>query len=226
VDVLTSSSIDVSEIGRIDITLDGQVVETITRDQLVNGPLGLQFTGTLIRLDVTPSAQNLVNAAVYFTDGVKSGEVDLLIASALNNTSVVSNGTTSNVTFGAFSTFFDADAIGASNVNLLANNLGNNIVATNTGGSFSLFGGDDFILSSQTAGSTIDRVIDGGDGFDVVQYVENFIQNAASKIGNVLKIGSNSDTLSNVEEVRFADAILDVESFSVRFLTTGTDDSD
>ena len=92
-DVLTGSSVDVSEIDRIEITLAGQVVETITPDQLVNGPLGLQYTGTLSGLDVGASAQNLVNATVYLINGAVSGEAELSIVSALNDTSVISNGT-------------------------------------------------------------------------------------------------------------------------------------
>ena len=220
VNVLTGSSVDVSEIDRIEITLAGQIVETITPDQLVNGPLGLQYTGTLSGLDVSASAQNLVNATVYLTNGALSGEVELSIASALNDTSVVSNGTITNVIFGALSTFFDADASGAQNVSLLGNNLDNNIVATNIGGTFSTFGGDDIFFLGDYANSTVDRVIDGGEGYDVIEYVGNYIQSLVNKIGNVIKVGSNTDTITNVEEIRFSDAVLDTANFTITYLNT------
>lgn len=219
-DVLTGSSVDVTDIDRIEITLDGQVVETITPDQLVNGPLGLQYTGTLSGLDVSASAQNLVHATVYLTNGAVSGEAELSIASALNGTTIVSDGSSEKVTFGALTTTFDADTSGASNINLLGNNLDNSITATNVGGTFSTFGGNDFFSLGDYANSTVDRVIDGGAGYDIIEYAGNYIQSLVNKVGNVIKIGSNTDTISSVEEIRFDNAVLYTATFSVTFLNS------
>ena len=219
VDVLTGSSVDVSDIDRIEITLKGRNVETIMPDQLVNGPLGLQFNGILSGLDVSHSAENLVTATVYLNDGTQSGVAELSIASAFNDTSVNTVGTTSEVKFGAFSTSFDADSTGSTNINLLGNNLGNTISAFNVGGTFSTYGGDDTFLLGNYPNST-DRVIDGGDGFDVVEYIGDYVQGLVNKVGNIIKIGTNTDTLSNIEEVRFDNATLNTETFTVTFLNS------
>ena len=64
------------DIDRIEITLDGTLVETITPDQLVNGPLGLQYTGTVSGLDASSAAQNPVKATVYLSNGTVSGEAE------------------------------------------------------------------------------------------------------------------------------------------------------
>lgn len=227
--VLAGSSVDATKIDRIEITLNGNILETIASDQLTNGPLGLQFTGKISGLDVTQGAKNQISAIVYLTDGTQSGIAELSIASALNDTSVITNGTTSEIKFGALNTTFDADLIGATTVNLLGNNLDNTIKAFNVGGTFSSFDGNDTFLLGNYPNST-DRVIDGGDGFDVVVYTGNFIQSLVNKVGNIIKIGTNTDTLSNIEKVRFDDAILDTETFKVSYLNSspiiGTSSSD
>ena len=88
-------------------------------------------------------------------------------------------------------------------------------MSSNVGGTFSTFGGNDFFSLGDYANSTVDRVIDGGSGYDIIQYTGNFIQSLVSKVGNVIKIGSNTDTLTNVEEIRFDDAVLDTATFTV-----------
>ena len=93
VDVLTSSSVNSNEIDRVEITLDGVLVETISASQLSDGPLGLQYKGSVSGLDVSAGATNKLEATVYLKDGTLSGDTDLSIASALeNDTSVTPNG--------------------------------------------------------------------------------------------------------------------------------------
>ncbi len=215
VDVLTGSGASLDEIDVIAISVDGNVVDFITPDQLVDGPLGLQYTGSISGLDITPDATNEVTATVFLkgVDGAK-GNTTLSIASAFGDTTVTQSGNEAQVVLSAFSTSYNADEGGTPNVNLLANNLNNEVVATNTGGTFSLYDGDDYFLSSQAAGSTIDRVIDGGDGYDVVEYLEEFVSGFVEKLSGFIRVGFNSDTLSNVEEIHFANGIMEVSSFT------------
>ncbi len=216
--VLTGSSIDPAEIDRIEIYLDGQLVETIDSSQLTDSPLGLQFTGSLSGLDTGDGAVNVITAKVYIDDGAFGGEAEISVASALNETSVTEDNGTTNVIFGAFDTTFDAGSLGIVNVSLLGNDLDNTILAEGAGGTFRSFGGNDLFLLGNHALSTVDRVIDGGSGFDIVSYTSSFIADLVEKVGSVLKIGANTDSLTNVEEVHFADAILDVETLNVTFV--------
>jgi hypothetical protein len=225
VDVLTGSGASADEIDGIAISVDGNVVDFITPDQLVDGPLGFQYTGTVSGLDISPDAQNEVTATVFLkdVDGAK-GSTTLSIGSAFGDTTVTQSGDEAQVVLSAFDTSYNADDGGTPNVKLLANNLNNEIIAANTGGTFSLYDGDDYLLSSQMVGSTIDRVIDGGDGYDVVEYREEFVYDFAVKQSGFIRVGFNSDTLSNVEEIRFANGNLLTDSFT--FQIEGTDDSD
>ena len=51
----------------VNIMVDGEVVETVTPDQLTDSPLGLTYEGTVENLDVSIDAENIITAEVVFT---------------------------------------------------------------------------------------------------------------------------------------------------------------
>ncbi|MGF1456366.1 MAG: cellulose binding domain-containing protein [Alphaproteobacteria bacterium] len=63
---LTGSFIDPVTVDRLELSVNGVVVQTLTRDDLVETPFGLNFTATLSGLDV--NADDTVSAQVFFTD--------------------------------------------------------------------------------------------------------------------------------------------------------------
>lgn len=73
--------------------------------------------------------------------------------------------------------------------------LGNDVVDAGAG--------DDTIF-----GGGGDNEIDGGDGIDTVIYSGNQSEFKIEKIGDVIKVGSNTDTLSNVEFLSFDDGTI------------------
>lgn len=212
VDILTGSSVDADEIDRIEISLDGVLSKTVNADQLVNGPLGLQFTGTIDGLDISAGAINEISAVVFLKDGTQAGQTKTSVASALNGTSTSTSGDTLQVKFGASSKKFDVDKSGANKVELLGNDIDNVLISKNVGGTFTTFGGDDIFKLGEIRTSTPDRVIDGGEGFDIIEYDSTYSSAQVTGVGSVLRIGFNTDTITNVEEIHFSDGILDVET--------------
>ena len=55
-------------VASVNILLDGEVVETVTPDQLTDSPLGLTYEGSIDELDVSIDAENVITAEVVFTD--------------------------------------------------------------------------------------------------------------------------------------------------------------
>jgi len=53
----------------VNILLDGEIVETLTPDQLTDTPLGLTYEGTIDELDVSLDAENIITTEVIFTPG-------------------------------------------------------------------------------------------------------------------------------------------------------------
>ncbi|MCJ8280880.1 MAG: DUF4114 domain-containing protein, partial [Rivularia sp. ALOHA_DT_140] len=85
--------------------------------------------------------------------------------------------------------------------------LGNDIVDAGEG--------DDTIFGGQG-----DNEIDGGDGVDTVVYSGNRSEFKIEKIGDVIKVGNNTDTLTNVEFLSFDDATISTQNL---ILTTDID---
>ncbi|MDJ0594114.1 MAG: hypothetical protein QNJ72_29750 [Pleurocapsa sp. MO_226.B13] len=56
-----------SDVELVNILVDGQVVDTITPDQLTDSPLGLTYSGSVENLDVSVDAENIITAEVVFT---------------------------------------------------------------------------------------------------------------------------------------------------------------
>ncbi|GAB1542225.1 hypothetical protein NUACC21_48990 [Scytonema sp. NUACC21] len=84
-----NSGFSADDIAKIDILVDGIVVETIQSDQLVDSALGLSFSGSIENLSVALDAQNKVTAEVFFTKGTPSAKVDFIVGSG-NETYIAS----------------------------------------------------------------------------------------------------------------------------------------
>lgn len=74
-----NSGFSADDIAKIDILVDGIVVETIQSDQLVDSALGLSFSGSVENLSVAIDAQNKVTAEVFFSNGTPSAKVDFTV---------------------------------------------------------------------------------------------------------------------------------------------------
>jgi hypothetical protein len=81
---------------------------------------------------------------------------------------------------------------------------GNNII--NAGA------GDDIIAGSGLAGT--DNQIDGGEGFDTVTYEGDLANFSVTLKDGIVKVGSNTDTLTNVEQLQFTDQSILVENLA------------
>ena len=92
--------------------------------------------------------------------------------------------------------------------------------------------GNDIIIGD--AQSTDDNQIDGGDGFDIVIFngnSNNFVITVLDAANRIIQVGSNSDTLVNVEQLEFTDGTIVVDEFiedtdPTSNLVTGTPGAD
>ena len=209
----TTSGFNRDDIERVDIILDtntddnveGNVIETIQPDDLLDGPLGLQFSDSLEGLDVAVDAQNEVSAEVFFNDG-RNTTVDFIVTAGQGIGSPTEGD--DDIRMGA--TEREIDALGG-NDRVLGNRLANTI----RGGS-----GDDEIIGSDGDDIIIpgegDDLIDGGEGIDTVVYSGTQEEEGGIRqIGEIIEVGGNTDTLINVEFVQFADGRVDTSDLSV-----------
>lgn len=207
----TSSGLSRDDITEVNIILDtdaddgieGTVVQTLQPDQLEDSPLGLQFTDSIDNLDVALDAENIVTAEVVFNDGRPNATVDFTVTAGQG----IGSGTDGddNIRLGAIDTDVSA---GAGNDKVVGNRLANTI----DGGS-----GDDELIGSDGDDTFIpgegDDLIDGGDGVDTVVYSGTLEEEGgAIRIGEVIEVGGNTDTLVNVELIQFADVRLNTET--------------
>lgn len=200
----TSSEIQKADVDRIVVTMDGQVIETILGSQLNDTGLGLSFAGSADSLNTSPGALNELAAQVFFVDpSVPTTNVTFQIASG---------STIGNV--GSATEGNDVIHLGASQTSIAAGD-GSDSVSGNffentidTGGGndrIQAFGGNDTIIIGDNITGVDDNIIDGGSGIDTVRYSGNRADYPITKIGNVVKVGNGTDTLTNVEFVEFDD---------------------
>ena len=76
---LSAATIDPDTIDRIDVKLEGSVVDTIFPGMLVGDTLGLSFEGTIEGLEVTPTAENEILFELVFNDGTPTVSLDYQI---------------------------------------------------------------------------------------------------------------------------------------------------
>ncbi|MEE4209276.1 MAG: DUF4114 domain-containing protein [Parvularcula sp.] len=223
-DALAGSSVDPTDLDRIELSLNGTLIETIFPDQLQSGSLGLTYTGQITGLDTSSTGGNAVIATIFRADGTEIGSAATQIAPVTRTARETTENGVTEIVFGALTSGYEA--LAGQTINLTANDLDNDIVVEDAEGSISAMGGADTIRLGAFARTTVDRIVDGGDGFDRVIYKGNYEASAIARVGALLQVGSNTDFLSNVEEVVFDDAVLDVGTMTVslREIYEGTND--
>ena len=207
-----SSDFSREDIAQVNIILDtdakdnveGNIVKTILPDELeIDALNGLKFTGSVDDLDVAIDAENTVTAQVVFNDGRLNTFVDFIVTAGQGIGSATEGD--DDIRLGATEKEVDA---GAGNDRVLGNYLQNTI----RGGS-----GDDVIDGSE--GDDIifpgegDDLIDGNEGIDTVVYSTTSEETGpVREVGNFIQVGTNTDSLINVEFVQFSDKRISTET--------------
>jgi uncharacterized protein YegL len=205
---LAASRVDLNSIDRIDVRLDGVVIDTIAPEELTQNALGLQYRGTLDGLNVSRSAQNNITFEVIFNDGTPITSLDYTITTGQEQlTRPTRDGTGLAIAFGLDQSDFTGSI---ESEQVTGNDLDNTIAGG--GGDNALIGngGDDrFILSADGT-----NVVDGGSGVDTVVVDQTQAEAGdLSKTGNIVNLG-NDITLLNVEYIEFSDVRLATSNLS------------
>ena len=224
-----------SDVESVNILVDGEVVDTITPEQLTDSPMGLTYSGSVDNLDVSIDAENIITAEVVFTpeSNLATTTVDYTVTAGQGtvtdadgnpldesgNTSGDEdpfarerNGSDSDdeITIG----YADLGANGGAGNDYIVGNKRDNLL---NGGE-----GDDTILGHEgddtiTTGAGSDRV-DGGEGIDTVLYSDVVYQgnsNISLRQAANSVIYNNTDTLTDIEYLQFNDVRINAENFAV-----------
>ncbi len=215
---------DRDRIDRIEVTLDGQVVNTIDPDELSDSALGLTFEGEIEGLKVNRTAESDIAFKVIFNDGTSSAELTGKVSSGQEELIVERDDGTTDVVFSVdqknFTSDFDEAVI---NGNLLDNKI------TVTGGENTLNGqrGDDlFVIKGGTT------VVDGGAGSDTARFNQTLAEaGGLTRSGDVVRVG-DEHSLIDVEFAEFSDQTIDlatlqpVQQISLSALAVQTTEGD
>jgi Ca2+-binding RTX toxin-like protein/uncharacterized protein YegL len=215
IDEFKKAGVSKDVIDRIEVKLDGVLVDTILPDQLVEDPLGLQITGSISGLEVTRTAKNMVTFDVIFNDGrpmstvtkeVTTGQEEIIKQTA-NGTKVVE--------LSVGQTSFLGSVLGAFNSIINGNEVSNQVTDGAQNDQIFTYGGDDIITMSG-AGTNL---VDGGAGLDVVVYSGTRSSfGSVVKNGGVVKVGT--DSLINVEQIQFDDVVIDTATMQESIFAT------
>lgn len=222
------SEIKTADVDRIEVYLNGALVQTIPSAELVDqgGTAGLSFTGSVKGLD--PQNSNTLEAKIFFKDDASAGEAtpsengespqnhsppaqSVILEISNGATEATGSDGDDNIIFSMQQTLVEA---GAGTDTIIANNLDNIIVKTHGNGVIQAHGGDDIIYAGDNRSSGLDRVIDGGEGVDTVVYQGKRAEYQISKAGSLLKVGTNTDSLSNIEFLQFDDVKIRVSDLA------------
>lgn len=207
------SGLDRNTIERIEVKLDGNLLETIDPASLVDGPLGLTYEGSVSGLDRSIDAENVVTFDVVFNDGTRTATIESKITTGqetrvqrlLDDVTVLVSLAVNAETY----------LIASSSEIVSGNEIDNVITVTDGDHIIKGFGGNDrFLMQGGKA------AVDGGEGIDTVVYDKTLSEaGGISRIGGVITVGTG-DTLTNVEFAEFADQRLELSSLSVAPILT------
>ena len=200
-DSFVASEIQLNDVDRIEIILNGRVVQTIFGSDLMDdGAAGLTYDGMVSGLD--PQNSDTLEARVYFTsNSVSPHTVTFTIGDGMTE----ATGTNGNDEIVFSLTQVGVDA-GDGTDTIIANDLDNQIIKRIGDGIIIAGGGNDVIDAGDNSGAGgMSRVIDGGPGVDVVRYIGNAINYVIQRVGDLIQIGLGTDSLSNVEFLQFND---------------------
>ena len=222
-----------NDVAEVNILLDGEVVDTITPDQLTDSPLGLTYEGSVEGLDVSIDAENIITAEVVFTpeSNLATTNVDYTVTAGEgeavdgDGNDIAQSGDGNQVPFektldGSDSDdeitlgYADRGANGGAGGDKIIGNERDNILDGGAGNdTISAYGGDDTI----TTGAGTDKV-NGGEGIDTVVYGDVaygdgsnvFLRKAANTVSY-----NNTDTLTNIEFIQFSDVRVSAETLEI-----------
>jgi len=202
-----TSVVDFNTIDRIEVRLDGVLVDTVAPGQLTQDTLGLSYDGSISGLDVSKTAANQIEVEVFFNDSTPSATVDTVVTTGQTEIVTPTEQGTKQVTLAVA----QADHVGdAESARIIGNNLANTI--STGGGSDEVFagGGNDRIELHPDGG-----LVDGGSGIDTAVFSRTLAEvGTISKTGNVVNIGS-SVTLLDVEFAEFTDTRIELATLAV-----------
>ncbi len=225
VTAFNAATVDRNTIERIDVKLDGKVIEMIAPSQLTENSLGLQYKGTIDMLEVTREAENDIVFDVVFNNGTPTASLNYIITTGQEEvTRQTNNGTREIITFSVNQSDFTPTpspslsefniAIAATNQlesrEIIGNDLDNVITVQDLENTLFGNGGNDrFILLGGI------NLVDGGEGIDTVQINKTQAEaGAISQPGNIINIGTDT-TLLNVEFIEFSDVRLSTDTLTV-----------
>lgn len=206
-DAFSVSGVDRSTIDRVDVLLNGTVVDTIATSQLVDSPLGLTFEGEIDNIPIVLGADQSVTFNLVFNDGTPSATISTRLSDGQAEVRQASpDGSSEIVTLSVT----QADYVIAGTAETVnANNLNNTIeINSGTHEVFGNGGNDRFVVN---AGS---GVIVGGEGIDTVVFGTTLAEAGAISVSaDVVSVGT-SYSLLGVEFIEFSDTRLEVSTLS------------
>ena len=204
-----SAPIDRNTIERVDVLLNGTVVDTILPDQLEPDTLGLTYEGEIEGLEVSKTAENDAQFVVVFNNGAPNVTVETTITSGQEERTVRNADGTTSVTLAAGQTDYVSDLPSAT----ITGNARDNTIEVGDGENtlFGVAGDDVFEVGSGLA------VIDGGAGVDTARF--DFTQAEAGTLKRTADVVSFGDvnaptraTLIDVEYAAFTDGLVDLST--------------
>lgn len=200
-----SSGVNRDAIERIDVKLNGAIVDTIDPADLTDDPLGLTYEGSLDGLNVAREADNEVIFELVFNDGTPTASVTAKVTSGQEEIiDQTSDGTQTRVVFSIQLDDYDATALAEESVEIVANDLSNTITLDDKQNTVFANGGNDRVLVNGGQ-----NVLDGGDGIDTAIFNGTLDENGGvSRNGAVVSVGS-STSLVSFEYLQFDDVLID-----------------
>lgn len=222
VTAFNAATVDRDTIERIEVKLDGKVIETIAPADLTENSLGLQYKGTIDMLEVTREAENDIIFDVVFNNGTPTASLNYIITTGQKEvTQQTNNGTREITTFSVNQSDFTptpSPSLSQSDITVAATNqlesreiIGNDLdnaitVQDLENTLFGNGGNDRFILLGGI------NLVDGGEGIDTVQINKTKAEaGAIYKTGNIINMGTDT-TLLNVEYIEFTDVRITTET--------------
>lgn len=209
---LNTTSIDRSTIDRIDVLLDGVVVDIVSPADLIDeGAGGFRYSGSIDKLDIQRTANNKVDFILLFNDGTPSVTLTSAVTTGQSEvTTQTNNGTTVVVVFSVDQAAYTPNIGTGQSLELYANDLANTINLPEGDSVVEALGGNDIIVATSTSSG----VIDGGEGVDrIVIPLSQAGAGGLTRLGNIVNVGS-SFSLLNVEFIDFADGRVATADFS------------
>jgi uncharacterized protein YegL len=206
-DAFSVSGLDRSTIERVDVLLNGVVVDVIPEAELIDVTLGLTFDGEIDGIRVIAGADQSVTFNLVFNDGSPTATISTRLSDGQSEVrQASSDGSSEIVTLSV--TQFDYAIVGtAETVN--GNSLDNTFQITNGIHEVNGNEGDDrFVIQAGSA------VLNGGEGTDTAVFATT--REATGPItasGNLVSVGSDY-TLLGIEFIEFSDTRIETATLT------------